>query len=145
LGYFVWKITILRQKIIFLPIAEGGAKFVWVFRVKNHDFTPKLFFFPILGGARAGCAPPSWIRPWYKIVEHQQRTWSLCIICTREIATTETLHTDLQVVKISKKSFYCESTTFSLKLLIWQILDKYRWYFLGSYNKETSLKLFDAW
>ena len=30
-GYFVWKITILRQKII---------------------------FFPILGGARAGCAPP---------------------------------------------------------------------------------------
>ena len=31
LGYFVWKITILRQKII---------------------------FFPILGGERAGCAPP---------------------------------------------------------------------------------------
>ena len=36
LGYFVWKITILSQKII---------------------------FFPILGGARAGCAPsPPWIR-----------------------------------------------------------------------------------
>jgi hypothetical protein len=34
LGYFVWKITILRQKIL---------------------------FFPILGGASAGCAP--WIRP----------------------------------------------------------------------------------
>jgi hypothetical protein len=31
LGYFVWKITILRQKIL---------------------------FFPILGGAHAGCAPP---------------------------------------------------------------------------------------
>ena len=46
LGYFVWKITILRQKIIFLPIVEGGAKFVWVFRVKNHDFTP---FFGIYG------------------------------------------------------------------------------------------------
>ena len=30
-GYFVWKITILRQKI---------------------------YFFPILGGARAGCVPP---------------------------------------------------------------------------------------
>ena len=30
-----------------------------VFRVKNHDFTPKkILFFPILGGARAGCAPP---------------------------------------------------------------------------------------
>ena len=35
LGYFVWKITIIHQKII---------------------------FFPILGGARAGCASP-WIRP----------------------------------------------------------------------------------
>jgi hypothetical protein len=35
LGYFVWKITILRKKIL---------------------------FFPILGGARAGCPPP-WIRP----------------------------------------------------------------------------------
>ena len=25
LGYFVWKITILRQKIVLFPIAEGGA------------------------------------------------------------------------------------------------------------------------
>ena len=33
LGYFVWKITILRQKIIFFPITEGGAKIVGVFRV----------------------------------------------------------------------------------------------------------------
>ena len=63
--------------------AEGGAKIFGVFRVKNHDFTPKILiftncggrhenvwgisceksrlkiiFFPILGGARAGCAPP---------------------------------------------------------------------------------------
>jgi hypothetical protein len=66
--------------------AEGGAKIFGVFRVKNHDFTPKnhifsncggrhehfwgisfeksrfyakkSYFFPILGGARAGCAPP---------------------------------------------------------------------------------------
>ena len=43
--------------------AEGGAKIVGVFRVKNHDFTPKkIIFFQILGEARAGCAPP-WIRP----------------------------------------------------------------------------------
>ena len=27
--------------------AEGGAKIVGVFRVKNHDFTPKNHFFPI--------------------------------------------------------------------------------------------------
>jgi hypothetical protein len=26
LGYFVWKITILRQKIIFFPILGGGAR-----------------------------------------------------------------------------------------------------------------------
>ena len=38
LGYFVWKITILRQKII---------------------------FFLILGGARAGCAPPPLNPPLY--------------------------------------------------------------------------------
>ena len=66
--------------------AEGGVKMFGVFRVKNHDFTPKnhifpilgrtheifgvfhvkihdfkpkkSYFFPILGGARAGCAPP---------------------------------------------------------------------------------------
>ena len=39
--------------------AEGGVKIVGVFRVKNHDFTPKIIFFPILGGAGgAGCTPP---------------------------------------------------------------------------------------
>jgi hypothetical protein len=67
--------------------AEGGANIFEVFRVKNHDFTPKksyfsnfrggarnfwgisceksrfyaqkIIFLPILGGgARAGCAPP---------------------------------------------------------------------------------------
>jgi hypothetical protein len=32
--------------------AEGGAKIVGVFRVKNHDFTPKNHIFPILGGTR---------------------------------------------------------------------------------------------
>jgi hypothetical protein len=37
LEYFVWKITILHQKII---------------------------FFPILGGHPPG-APPPWIRPWF--------------------------------------------------------------------------------
>jgi hypothetical protein len=38
--------------------AEGGAKIVGVFRVKNHDFTPKNHFFSNFRGARAGCAPP---------------------------------------------------------------------------------------
>ena len=72
--------------------AKGGANIFGVFRVKNHDFTQKnhifsncggrrekcwgisceksrfcakkIIFFPILGGARAGCAP-LWIRPCY--------------------------------------------------------------------------------
>jgi hypothetical protein len=43
-----------RQKIIFFPIAEGGAKIFGVFRVKNHDFTPKnLIFSNFRGGAPA--------------------------------------------------------------------------------------------
>ena len=72
--------------------AEGGANFVGVFRVKNHDFTPKnhifsncggrrenfwgisceksrfypqkIIFFPILGGGgRAEGAPPPSLNP----------------------------------------------------------------------------------
>ena len=46
---------------------EGGANFLGVFRVKNHDFTQKNHIFSNLrgggGGARTGCAPPPWIRP----------------------------------------------------------------------------------
>ena len=43
----------------------GGAKIFGVFRVKNHDFTPKnLIFSNFRGGGRASGAPPSWICPW---------------------------------------------------------------------------------
>ena len=38
--------------------AEGGAKIFGVFRVKNHDFTPKNHIFYNFRGARAGCVPP---------------------------------------------------------------------------------------
>ena len=38
--------------------AEGGANIFGVFRVKYHDFTPKIIFFPILRGERFGCALP---------------------------------------------------------------------------------------
>jgi hypothetical protein len=42
---------------------ERGAKILWVFRVKNHDFTPKnLIFSNFRGGARR-VRPPPWIRP----------------------------------------------------------------------------------
>ena len=43
----------------------GGREIFGVFRVKNHDFTPKKICFQILwggGGGGAGCPP--WIRPW---------------------------------------------------------------------------------
>jgi hypothetical protein len=34
---------------------EGGAKIVGVFRVKNHDFTPKNHIFSNCGGRRENC------------------------------------------------------------------------------------------
>jgi hypothetical protein len=33
---------------------EGGVDIFGVFRVKNHDFTQKIIFFPILGGREPG-------------------------------------------------------------------------------------------
>ena len=52
------------KKSYFIHIAEGGAKFVGVFRVKNHDFTPKNHdFFPILGGEGVPGAPPPPLDP----------------------------------------------------------------------------------
>jgi hypothetical protein len=44
--------TVRQLKIIFFPIAEGGAKMFGVFRVKNHDFTPKNHIFSNCGGRR---------------------------------------------------------------------------------------------
>ena len=41
---------------------EGGAKNFGVFRVKNHDFTPKNLIF---SNFRGGDPPPPWTRPWY--------------------------------------------------------------------------------
>ena len=45
--------------------AEGGAKILVVFRVKNHDFTPKNHIFSNFrgGGCAPGAPPPPWIRP----------------------------------------------------------------------------------
>ena len=38
--------------------AEGGAKMFGVFRVKNHDFTPKNLIFSNFRGDARGCALP---------------------------------------------------------------------------------------
>ena len=88
-GYFVWKITILRQKkIIFFPIAEGGAKIFGVFRVKNHDFTPKIKFLSNFRGARAGCAPPE-SAPVYV---HCQQIWNLFVRASANRKESEHLY-----------------------------------------------------
>ena len=46
-------------KNLIFSIAEGGANIFGVFRVKNHDFTPKNHIF---SNFRGGALPP-WIRP----------------------------------------------------------------------------------
>jgi hypothetical protein len=45
------------KKIRFFPNAEGSAKIFGVFRVKNHDFTPKNQIFSNFRGGRAPGAP----------------------------------------------------------------------------------------
>ena len=52
-GEFRVKNHDFTTKIIFFPIAEGGAKMFGVFRVKNHDFTQtKSYFFQLRREAR---------------------------------------------------------------------------------------------
>ena len=46
------------KKIIFFPIAEGGAKIFGVFRVKNHDFTPTNHLFSNFSGGAPPPPPP---------------------------------------------------------------------------------------
>jgi hypothetical protein len=62
-GYFVWKITILRQKINFFQLWREARTFLGCFVWKITILRQQIIFFPILGGARAGSAPPPWIRP----------------------------------------------------------------------------------
>jgi hypothetical protein len=83
-GYFVWKITILRQKIIFFPIAEGGAKNVGVFRVKNHDYTPKNHIFSnFRGGGARRVRPPLDPPPvLYAISTHKRSSYGFGWIAT---------------------------------------------------------------
>ena len=45
--------------------AEGGAKIFGVFRVKNHDFTPKNHIFFNCGGRRENCWGISCEKSWF--------------------------------------------------------------------------------
>jgi hypothetical protein len=46
------------NKSYFFPIAEGGAKMFGVFRVTNHDFTPKNHIFSNFRGGGRRVRPP---------------------------------------------------------------------------------------
>ena len=54
-----------EAKLKKLRRAEGGAKNVAVFRLKNHDFTSKNHIFSNFRGRVLGvpCTPPPWIHP----------------------------------------------------------------------------------
>jgi hypothetical protein len=42
-----------NDRVTLIKVLEGGAKIFGVFRVKNHDFTPKNHIFPMAeGGAK---------------------------------------------------------------------------------------------
>jgi hypothetical protein len=58
LGVFRVKNHDFTPKNLIFSIAEGGAKIFEVFRVKNHDFTPKNHIFSNFRGGRAPGAPP---------------------------------------------------------------------------------------
>ena len=69
--------------LIKLRRAKGGAKIFGVFRVKNHDFTPKNHIYPNFRGACAGCPPPPWIRPCMNLLKITQCTDTVDIVKAR--------------------------------------------------------------
>jgi hypothetical protein len=77
-GVFRVKNHDFTQKKSYFSNFRGAREIFGVFHVKNHDFTPKkIIFFPILGGARAGCAPPESapvIVPFSKSKSHKKCT-----------------------------------------------------------------------
>ena len=58
LGYFVGKITILRQKIIFFQLRSEARQFLGYFVWKITILHQKTLFFPILGGGARRVRPP---------------------------------------------------------------------------------------
>jgi hypothetical protein len=78
----VWgKITILLQKILFFPIAEGGAKIFGYFVWKITILRQQIIFFPILGrGGRAPGAPPPGSAPAIIIVKYRTTIKALFLL-----------------------------------------------------------------
>ena len=91
LGYFVWKITILRKKNHIFSNCRGRRENFWrISCEKSRFYAKKSYFFPILGGARAGCAPAwsssvfldiaRWVFSWWHKLPAWQGQRSLCKI-----------------------------------------------------------------
>jgi hypothetical protein len=60
---------------------EGGAKIFGVFRVKNHDFTPKNHIFSnFRGGGRAPGAPPAGSAPAFCVTSFEFNN-RICLSC----------------------------------------------------------------
>jgi hypothetical protein len=51
-----------------LRLAEGGAKIFGVFRVRNHDFSPKNNIFSNFRGGARQVPPPPLDPPLYRVV-----------------------------------------------------------------------------
>ena len=90
---------------------EGGAKIIGVFRVKNHDFTPKINFLSNFRGARARIRPCFHFQLlmsnslWGLIVFRQWQSnhcFSVAIIITTRSRNRINRRTDSTMVKRKK-------------------------------------------
>jgi hypothetical protein len=117
LGYFVWKITILRQKIILFPIAEGGAKILGYFVWKITILHQKIIFFPILGGGRA---PPESAPAIDHHIVCSSSTYGFWIhLCHLQ------LFLDCLYYKVDWLYYFLDNDFFSLKSSIFYLVDFY--------------------
>ena len=92
--YFVWKITILRNKIIFFPILGGGApkgqimiyKIIhWNRTIEPHEPTKTVGEHRCSGWVGCSCSAWSRLKHYYSLLYITYKTWRLlflhCCFC----------------------------------------------------------------
>jgi hypothetical protein len=72
--------------------AEAGAKFVWVFRVKNHDFTTKNGIFSNFRWGAGQIHPPPGSARAYVRVNYTKRCTRLAVACDIKITSCLPMH-----------------------------------------------------
>ena len=83
----------------------GRRENFWVFCVKNHDFTPKNHIFSnFRGGARRVRPPPPWIRPW---IWHKDKSIDGCFDWQKEKEKGEVMDKAWNKHTSLKKSYGC--------------------------------------